>query len=235
MAIAYDEIVPWGRSYEEYVRMFALTEADLSGRIIGCGDGPASFNVEARERGQTVVSCDPLYSFSPSAIERRIQETSGLVLDQTRKHIDHFLWSTFSSPEDLAEHRMRSMRSFLADFASPGASSSYVCASLPDLPFRANSFDVALCSHLLFLYSDHLNLDFHRRAIREMLRVAAQVRIYPVLDMQSRISDHLPPVVAELREAGFLAEQKQVDYEFLKGADKMLWIRRTAENPQLNA
>jgi hypothetical protein len=36
-----DQVVPWGRSFDEYQRMFALTGADL-GLILGCGDGPAA-------------------------------------------------------------------------------------------------------------------------------------------------------------------------------------------------
>src|SRR6187401_543475 len=67
-------VVPWGRSFDEYVRMFALAESDLESRILGCGDGPASFNVEATRRGATVVSCDPLYQFDVArrrALSRR--------------------------------------------------------------------------------------------------------------------------------------------------------------------
>jgi hypothetical protein len=38
-----NEIIPWGRAFEEYARMFALTDVDLAGDILGCGDGrPAS-------------------------------------------------------------------------------------------------------------------------------------------------------------------------------------------------
>ena len=32
------EVIPWGRSFEEYRRVFALTDEDLAGRILGCGD-----------------------------------------------------------------------------------------------------------------------------------------------------------------------------------------------------
>ena len=41
MTIRLNEVIPWGRSFEEYRRMFALSDADLAGRILGCGDGPA--------------------------------------------------------------------------------------------------------------------------------------------------------------------------------------------------
>lgn len=58
--LTLDHFVPWGRSFWEYKAMFALTEADLAGRMLGCGDGPAGFNAEATRCGLTVVSCDPL-------------------------------------------------------------------------------------------------------------------------------------------------------------------------------
>jgi hypothetical protein len=49
MAIQYPDIKPWGRSFDEYVRMFSLTHADIKRQILGCGDGPASFNAELTE------------------------------------------------------------------------------------------------------------------------------------------------------------------------------------------
>ena len=50
MSVKLSEVIPWGRSFEEYRLMFALSEADLAGVILGCGDGPASFNTEATTR-----------------------------------------------------------------------------------------------------------------------------------------------------------------------------------------
>jgi hypothetical protein len=37
MPFTYHEAVPWGRSFDDYCRMFHLTTADLSRRILGCG------------------------------------------------------------------------------------------------------------------------------------------------------------------------------------------------------
>jgi hypothetical protein len=68
-------VVSWGRSLTEYQPMFALSEGDLQKRILGCGDGPASFNAEMTSSGrQTVTSVDPLYTFSLPDIARRIAE-----------------------------------------------------------------------------------------------------------------------------------------------------------------
>jgi hypothetical protein len=80
-----DHVVPWGRSFDEYRRMFALTGNDLARPILGCGDGPASFNAEATRRGHRVVSCDPIYRFGRSEIQERIAATYDQVLAQTRR------------------------------------------------------------------------------------------------------------------------------------------------------
>ena len=61
MPFSYQEAVPWGRSFDEYCRMFHLTTADLSRRILGCADGPANFNAQMRRNGHRIISCDPLY------------------------------------------------------------------------------------------------------------------------------------------------------------------------------
>jgi hypothetical protein len=44
MAMKLEKVVPFGRSLDEYLKMFALSASDLQQRILGVGDGPASFN-----------------------------------------------------------------------------------------------------------------------------------------------------------------------------------------------
>src|SRR5574340_823532 len=78
--INLERVVPWGRSLDEYIRMFDLTESDLSSRILDCGGGPAGFNAEMHARGHNVVSCDPIYEFSGEEISRRIDATCQTVL-----------------------------------------------------------------------------------------------------------------------------------------------------------
>jgi hypothetical protein len=77
-----DQVVPWGRSFEEYRRMFALSEADLQLRILGCADGPASFNAESARRGTRVISIDPLYHLDARTIRERIAATYAQMLEQ---------------------------------------------------------------------------------------------------------------------------------------------------------
>jgi hypothetical protein len=139
VAFSLTAVVPWGRSFDEYRRMFALTAGDLAGRILGCADGPASFNAEATVRGCPVVSADPLYAFGRSAIRRRIDETYDEVLEQTRRNRSEFVWTEFGSVEELGRRRMAAMNGFLEDYEPGRAAGRYVTAELPSLPFQDQS------------------------------------------------------------------------------------------------
>ena len=75
MAFTLEQIVSWGRSFDEYVRMFGLTDDDLNLKILGCGDGPASFNSVMHKNGKRVISIDPIYQFSADQIRTRIDAT----------------------------------------------------------------------------------------------------------------------------------------------------------------
>src|SRR5437867_2748941 len=108
-----DQVVPWGRSFDEYRRMFHLSEDEVGLRIVGCGDGPASFNAEATRRGARVVSCDPIYRLETGQIRDRIAETYDQVLDQTRHNADEFVWDSIQSVEELGRLRMAAMQDFL--------------------------------------------------------------------------------------------------------------------------
>jgi hypothetical protein len=111
-----DQVVPWGRSFDEYRRMFALTEAELQLRIVGCGDGPASFNAEATRRGTKVTSCDPIYRWETAQIRDRIAATYDEILDQTRRNADEFVWDSIRSVEELGQIRMATIHAFLDDY-----------------------------------------------------------------------------------------------------------------------
>ncbi|MCF8359583.1 MAG: class I SAM-dependent methyltransferase [Prolixibacteraceae bacterium] len=222
MPIHYKNIVPWGRSYSEYVNMFALEPGFLSCKILGCGDGPAAFNAVGNAFGGEIVSVDPLFRFSKPEIEKRIDETFGQVMAQTRENAGKFNWDVYGSVEGLGKIRMKSMRQFLSDYEKGLEEGRYIDAELPFLPFGDDSFDLALCSHFLMLYSDHLNLDFHLKAIDEMLRVAAEVRIFPVLEMNANRSAHLGPIMERFPESELIT----VNYEFQKGGNQMLKITK---------
>ena len=225
MPFSIDRVVPWGRSLEEYRAMFSLSEDDLERCILGCGDGPASFNAELSARGGSVVSVDPLYRFSGAAIERRVRETFPTMMAQTRANRDDFVWTHVRSLEDLGRRRMQALRGFLADYETGRSSGRYVDAALPALPFPDAAFELALSSHFLFLYSAQFDLHFHLAALREMLRAAAEVRVFPLLQLGGAPSPHVAGVREALTAAGVRVTVEPVPYEFQRGGNRMLRLR----------
>jgi hypothetical protein len=224
--ITINSAYPWGRTFDEYVAMFALSETDLRLCIVSCADGPASFNAELNRRGHRAISCDPLYQFSAAEIRRRIAQTRDLLIKRLQENAHFFAWTQIRSREELSRLRKQAMRDFLIDYPLGLRQGRYLSQSLPRLDFGDNFFDIALCSHFLFLYSDGLPLDFHLKSILEMCRIARDVRIFPLRTMQAEPSPHLAAVIDELTRLNFKCDVVTVSYEFLRGANQMLRITR---------
>lgn len=209
--------------------MFRLSQADLGTRILGCGDGPAGFNAEATRLGASIVSCDPIYRWGVDELRERIAQTRNQVLEQTRRNQEAFVWTSIASVDDLERLRMAAMEEFLADYPDGLSQGRYLQAELPVLPFAAASFDLALCSHLLFLYSNQLGGAFHRAALLELLRVAPEVRVFPLLTLAGAPSPFLDDCIELLEQTGHRVTVEPVPYEFQRGGNRMLRCRRRAE------
>jgi hypothetical protein len=223
-----NKVYPWGRSFDEYCHMFRLTTGDLEQRILGCADGPASFNAAMNRRGLQVVSCDPLYRFDAMQIRERIEATYPEMLRRATHDRHRFVWNVIRSPEMLSEIRMAAMNEFLLDYDDGRRSGRYLAEALPQLSFADDKFDLALCSHFLFLYSDEVSGEEHVRAVQELCRVASEVRIFPLLDMTGNRSPHVQRVFEELEKHGLQVRVEQVAYEFQGGGNEMMRITRSA-------
>ncbi len=221
-----DQVVPFGRSFDEYVRMFALDALDLDKSILSVADGPASFNAQGSAKGVRIQSCDPLYAFGAEEIRDRFYAVLDDIITQIENTSDSWVWSYHASPTDLKKNRVEVTKRFYADYEAGKAKGRYAFGELPNLSYEANSFDLSLCSHFLFLYSDRLDLDFHVDAITEMLRISAEARIFPLLTLDQQKSSYLLPVVEHFRSAGYRCEVEKVDYELQPGGNEMLRILR---------
>jgi hypothetical protein len=221
-----EEVVPWGRTLAEYQLMFDLSAQDLNSKIIGCGDGPASFNAEMTELGHSVVSIDPIYQFSAEQIEQRVRATYDPVISQVKQNPSRYIWKHFQNADELGSARLKAMENFLLDYGAGKVAGRYLHQSLPSLEFTDRQFDLCVCSHLLFLYSEQLSLDFHLAAINELLRISSAVRIFPLLKLDCEPSPYLTVVMEKLSTQGYDVQVKTVSYEFQKGANKMLSISR---------
>ena len=135
MDFHYKDIVPWGRSFDEYLDMFNLSEEDLTRDLVGVGDGPASFNVRMHQRGTPIVSVDPIYRYSAVELRQRIQ------------------------------------------------------------------------------------------SIQELLRIGTEVRIFPIVDVNSNPSPFVSPVIDALEKDGIACSIERVPYHFQKTGNEMLRVK----------
>jgi hypothetical protein len=212
------------RSYDEYVAMFDLTNADLTGSILDCPGGAASFTAEARTRGACLIAVDPVYARPAGWLAEHAVEEAVRGNRHTASSIDSFAWTFFADITDHLEKRTTAARRFGQDLVDHPA--SYVAGRLPCLPFRDASFDLVLSSHLLFMYADRLDEQFHIAAAAEMARVGRrEVRIFPLIADEGTDT---APLVAAVRTAmaarGHATSNRAAPYEFQRGGDEMLVI-----------
>lgn len=219
-------VVPWGRSLEEYIEIFSLSEQDLAKSILGCGDGPASFNAQLTQRGGYVTSLDPTYCFTAEQLQGRINEVYHEVMPQMRQTQDKYLWTKIHSVEQLGTIRMSAMKVFIEDYPTGKAQGRYVEGALPQLPFKTHQFELALCSHFLFLYSEQVSFSEHLASLEALCRVANEVRVYPLVALDGQLSPHLDKVMSALVAQGYEASPKEVAYRFQKGATHMLVVKQ---------
>lgn len=214
----------FGRTFAEYLEMFALGESDLAHRsILDVAAGPGSFVAEATARGFSATACDPRYAGDAAAI-----------LAQGRADLEACRAQIGSRPGTLvyadidafyaAKHR--ALERFVADFTPGRASGRYVPGALPALPFADRSFDLVLCANLLFVYAPladggmsrtaDFGLDFHLRAVAELARVARhEVRIPGghTWSIPPRPHPYLPPLADRLTALGFTPDLVPSSYD----------------------
>ncbi len=226
MAMHLDKVVPFGRSLDEYTHIFNLTESDFQKNILGVGDGPASFNAEGTQRGYRITSIDPIYTFTADQIRQRFDEVVDGIIEQVKNTPDDWVWSYHQSPNDLRKNREQVLERFCQDYEQGKAEHRYEVGELPTLKYQDNAFDLGLCSHFLFLYSDHFDEQFHLDSIGEMLRVCREVRIFPLLTLLLKPSPYVKPTMKVLEEQGYRCEIERVSYELQKGGNEMLRITK---------
>ena len=215
-----------GRTYREYMDMFGLDESLLrGGPALDCPAGPSSFAAEAYARGFKVVACDILYNLPADDLAAKGERDLALIGRQMDDVAHLYRWDYYGDKAGLMERRAAALKQFLADFPAGEDEGRYIHAELPRLPFADGSFRLVLSSHFLFLYGDRFGPDFHAESLLEMARVSSgEVRIYPLQGLDSRPCPHMHKVLDILRGRGVAAEIRPTPFEFLKGADRMLFL-----------
>lgn len=216
------------RGFDEYRRMFDLTERELArGKILDVAGGGSSFTADAASRGYDAVAADPRYVESAKSwIEEAAAEidTSTAKLEKLK---DHFDWSYYGSLEQHREGRIESLKRFSAHLQSAEGRSRYRTGALPELPFRNDSFSLVLCSHFLFLYAGQFGYEFHKQSVLELMRVCepgGEVRIYPLYSLGWKPFERMDELLASIVENGGEPELLPSKLPFIPGSSQYLRI-----------
>ena len=225
MHMQLDDIILIGHTFDEYRRIFALDDSYAALSILDAGSGVSSFCAEANALGWNVTASDTIYQFDGREIAEKCRADFEFTMAQMPDIAEGFVWDTFGGIDGHRHQRECAYKRFLRDFAVKGQS-RYVPNTLPRTNFRAAQFDIAIVSHLLFLYEDHLTYTFHKLTIQELLRVTSdEVRIFPITNLKGERSRYLEQVMTDSAFNIYDFEIVSVEYEFLRGANEMLVIR----------
>jgi SAM-dependent methyltransferase len=201
-------VVFYGRSGQQALAMFNL-EGDLEqwrdARVLDCPGGPGSLAARLRGLVGEVVAVDPLYALPEEELEQRA--LADLERTMAGLHGSATLRPDFDL-EACREEHLQALQAFLEDRRRHPE--DYRNASLPELPFPDQSFDLVLSGHLLFAYaplrdgglssSDAFDLAWHRLALSELCRVSRRaVRLYPAHTIE-RLARRHPYATALLAE-----------------------------------
>lgn len=226
----------FGRNLREYGDMFSLRMDEWRGkRILDSNSGPASFVAEGTALGYEVVGCDPQYGDDFDALSvfgrQEFQAAYQFIAEKGHEKLD---LRGGHRTDEYREMRNRVLATFVKDYPQGRRAGRYVTARLPVLPFPDNSFDLALSANLLFLYSaaqfggslpsSTLDFFFHFESVMELLRVAREVRVYPLHGSHVSRHEFLSPLLKELEIVGRHHEIVPVTYQDIAGAAQMLRV-----------
>src|SRR5690606_38896413 len=104
------------RGYEEYLRMFDLTEIELkAGNVLDVAAGGSSFTAEANARGLSAQAVDPRYG---AEVQEWVNEASLEIETSTAKIAklaEAFDWSYYGRVENHRKGRLDSLKLFADD------------------------------------------------------------------------------------------------------------------------
>jgi len=217
-----DDVIPWGKTFQEHQLFFNLNEADLDKNIACFGDGASSINAELTQLGKKVTSFDPIYQFRATELESRFL----YILKQFTVQVDQVGNDEKSIIDEVVSCRKKATQEFLKDFDSGKKRERYIPHLLPNrIAFKDNYFDLSLISHFLLLY-DHMGLDFHIQSVIEIMRVSKELRIFPTINLYGKESSVLNELIKYLTTSQYTVEFVPIDYKFNRPGMEMLKINR---------
>lgn len=220
-------IALWGQHLDEYKDMFALTDEDLTKSFLEYNSGVSAFNAEMHQRSQECVSCDPWYKLDRHSLQEKVTTNFQDRQSQLADNLQNLDISRYGSFDDLIKYRQAGVQSFLEDFKAGVSEKRYLAVTEENLPFPNFKFDFALVANNFFADLDYQTVEYHIAKIKELARVAKDVRIFPLVDTGGEPSNLLGPIIMGLYQDNFAVEVTDVNYHLQHRGNAMLrvWAR----------
>ncbi len=219
------KFVLWGHGLSDYKEMFSLSDEDLKGPILEVGAGASSLNAELTRQGVEVVSCDELYGQAEDVLKTEVNETFSATLASIKDNQSAFNLRPFGDLQQLEKDREKRVELFLNDVSQGKKAGRYQRLQQLPLPFENYQFNLALVCHHLFVNHEEQTLEEHLNLIRELIRVAGEVRIFPLIDKYGQTSNLLGPVLLALQQEDEVAsEVKEVPSQIQPTGNAMLRV-----------
>lgn len=224
MATLNEDIIPaWIHGLEEYQQIFDLTDADWQKSILDFPGSISCFNAEAHGQAPRIVSADAIYNKSPEEMQAYAEVRFQREKSRLEERGDDILQRGSEGVESVVAMWSGNKDKFLADYPNGKSENRYQHVVMPELPYERHQFDLALCSDYVFNRSAQNNCE-PSDVIRELCRVAAEARIFPLFDEKGEIAASLGPVMLELQQNHYGIEIREVKFQNLKGGNAMLRV-----------
>jgi len=210
-----------GYSLEDYIKMFSLHEDELTMNILDCYAGVNSFAAEMAIKQGKVIAWDPLYELPVTDIERLSKTAQLAVMKDMQAHPERYRTPDLNHFQIQHE---KNRQQLLQDLPLGLQQRRYHVAAFPHLSFADESFDLALINHFLFRQNHSPALDFHKLVIKELIRIANEIRIFPLVTTQSTLSPLIGEVIEYCQQENLGVELRHVDYELQKQGNALLRI-----------
>ncbi|MBP3965132.1 methyltransferase domain-containing protein [Paenibacillus lignilyticus] len=224
-----ERIIFIGRTFEEYRDIFNVSKEDLfDNKILDCPSGACSFTAIANQLGGDVTAADIAYYHPVESLREKGLQDLEHGIANIEKVKQNYKWDYFETADELHATRSKALLDCTNDMiANPHR---YVAATLPQLPFADQQFDLTLSAHFLFMYADRLDLSFHKATLAELMRVTRrEIRLFPLVDQTSERSAFVDEMLSFIREMGWSYEIQDTSYEFQRNANQMLVITAAGE------
>jgi hypothetical protein len=212
----------WIDDFDDYRQMYDLTTVELSKKILDFSAGTSSFNCEAHRQGMSVVSVDASYQLGLDEMRLQADHCFFHAVEQLRTNSKRLKASSEQAVLKVIAQWQKNLALFLADYATGKQEGRYQPCVLPTLPYEANQFQLALCTN--YFFNQSMPRETILLTLKELARVAEEVRIFPLLDSEGNMPAELGPLMLYFQQNHFGVEVRAVSHRALKNGNAMLRV-----------